>query len=205
MYDLLAEGSESLRKTTPWEYIGGCAGIVSVWFVKKNNIMAYPIGLVNITIYVFLCYQIRLYADMGIHVYYFFMSLYGWHNWQRIQKKKAPTVSFASTRERQISVLLLLSSFFAIYGILQYTDTDVPTWDASSTALAVVAMWLMTKKKIEHWGCWIASDLIALPLYASKGYLFTAVQYIFFLFFATGGLIGWVRLQRQANKSAQIS
>jgi nicotinamide mononucleotide transporter len=34
------------------------AGIVSVWFAKKNNILVYPIGLISTIIYIFLLYPI---------------------------------------------------------------------------------------------------------------------------------------------------
>lgn len=175
---------------------------MSVWFAKKNNILVYPVGLVNVTVYFFLCYQARLYADMSIQAYYFFMSLYGWRNWHRLEKKTIATVSFASRAERKRAVWLWWGSFVVIYLALRHTDTDVPAWDASTTSLAVVAMWLLTKKKIENWIFWILSDLIALPLYAYKGLLLTTLQYAFFVIFAVSGLMAWIRLRENKTQSA---
>ena len=58
-------------------------GLLSVWMSKKNNILVFPTGLINTSIYVFLLWKWSLLGDMMINAYYFIMSLYGWYIWSR--------------------------------------------------------------------------------------------------------------------------
>jgi nicotinamide mononucleotide transporter len=52
-------------------------------------------------------------------------------------------------------------------------------------------MWLMTRKKVESWHWWIATNLSSIPLYFVKHYVFTSVYYIVLLIIAIGGLMEW--------------
>ena len=36
-----------LQQTSLLEFVAVCAGIASVWFSRKENILVYPIGLIN--------------------------------------------------------------------------------------------------------------------------------------------------------------
>ena len=66
------------------EFVAMAAGILSVYFAKKENILVYPIGIVSTAIYVYLLSQWQLYGDLIINIYYTLMSLYGWWFWSRI-------------------------------------------------------------------------------------------------------------------------
>ncbi len=59
------------------EIIAVIFGLLSVWYAKKANILVYPTGIVSVLIYVYICLNAQLYADMGINVFYFVMSVYG--------------------------------------------------------------------------------------------------------------------------------
>ena len=45
---------DGMRQTGWLEYIAVFAGIASVWFSKKEQVLVYPVGLVNTVIYIFL-------------------------------------------------------------------------------------------------------------------------------------------------------
>lgn len=71
------------------------------------------------------------------------------------------------------------------------------TWvdytDMLTTALFLMAMWLMASRKIEHWLLWIIADAISVPLYFYKGLTFTALQYVVFTFIAIWAYYEWQR------------
>ena len=56
-------------------------GLASVWFSVKERIWVYPIGLISVSIYVYLSFIYGNYADMAINIYYVLMSIYGWYRW----------------------------------------------------------------------------------------------------------------------------
>ena len=168
-------------------------GLLSVWYAKKENILVYPTGIVSVLIYVYICLEVKLYADMGINFFYFVMSVYGWYKWSR--KDAADNVrpiAYASKKEFTWSIIGTVSFFFMLSFILvRYTDSTVPYWDALTTAIFIIGMWLMALKKIENWVFWILGDLISIPLYATKGLVLTSFQFSVFLVLAVSGYLEW--------------
>ncbi len=171
-------------------------GLASVWFSVKERIWVYPIGLISVSIYVYLSFIYGIYADMGINIYYVFMSIYGWYRWlQPSESGAAKEITRNSGKEWLLSIVLLLLSWVILFVILQrFTDSEIPLWDSLTTSLAIVGMWLMAEKKVEHWLFWIATDLLSIPLYYYKDLLLTSGQFFVFTILA---VIGWL----QWNKS----
>ena len=171
-------------------------GLASVWFSVKERIWVYPIGLISISIYVYLSFIYGIYADMGINIYYVLMSIYGWYRWlQPSESGAAKEITRNSGKEWLLSIVLLLLSWVILFVILQrFTDSEIPLWDSLTTSLAIVGMWLMAEKKVEHWLFWIATDLLSIPLYYYKNLLLTSGQFFVFTILA---VIGWL----QWNKS----
>jgi len=179
---------------TSWlEVVAVVFGILSVWYARKEHIGVYPTGIINVLIYVYLCYFAGLYADMGINAFYFVMSVYGWYNWSRRDASLHHVpISRLSFIQWTIYVILTVVAFFAIFYILtHFTDSTVPAFDSFTTALFIIGMWLMAIKKIENWLFWIVGDLLVIPLFAYKGLIFTSGQYIVFLILAVMGFVEW--------------
>jgi nicotinamide mononucleotide transporter len=82
----------------------------------------------------------------------------------------------------------------AVLGLHLFTWVDYT--DMLTTALFLMAMWLMASRKIEHWLLWIVADIISVPLYFYKGLTFTALQYVVFTFIAIWAYYEWQRRYR---------
>ena len=74
-------------QTSVVELVAVFFGLLSVWSMKKESILAYPFGIINVLIYVYICFSAKLYAYAGINVFYAVMSAYGWYNWARRDRK----------------------------------------------------------------------------------------------------------------------
>jgi nicotinamide mononucleotide transporter len=105
--------------------------------------------------------------------------------------------------EWMYSVIALVALFLLLIFVLKnYTDSDVPMWDALTTAIFIVGMWFMALKKIENWIYWIVGDLISIPLYASKDLILTSIQFTVFLGLAIAGYRAWkMKIQSKATNS----
>ncbi|MEO1023162.1 MAG: nicotinamide riboside transporter PnuC [Bacteroidota bacterium] len=192
--------------TSPIEWIAVIAGLASVWFSLKENILVYPTGILSVVIYVWLAFQYKLYADMGVNGYYFVMSVYGWYHWTKTDSERDQIpVTTNSVREHLLSLALLAGSFGVLVFILsRFTDSDVPVWDAATTCFAITGMWLMARKKLESWVAWIITDFISIPLYFHKGLVLTSVQFVIFTVLAFGGYMAWKRsLMRELTRQNQ--
>ena len=184
------------------EAIAVLFGLLSVWFAKKENILVYPTGIVSVLIYVYICMTVKLYADMAINAFYFVMSVYGWYKWTRkdIHDLVRP-ITEVNTTETIISFSGAILLFFILrYVLKNFTDSNVPNWDALTTAIFIIGMWLMAWKKIENWIAWILGDLISIPLYAYKGLVLTSFQFTVFLVLAISGYLEWRRKLEETIK-----
>lgn len=190
---ILQELYENILASSWLEAVAVSTGLLSVWFAKKENILVYPVGIVSVLIYVYLCFSVKLYADMGINAFYFVMSIYGWVKWSRkIDDKPSRTITWASRMEWIYSFAGLIIFFIILVFVLKnFTDSNVPVWDALTTSIFIIGMWLMALKKIENWLAWIAGDFMCIPLFASKGLILTSFQYTAFLVLAVLGYMEW--------------
>ena len=203
MNDLQSLFIIQLNKTSVIETFAVFFGLLSVWYAKKEIIWLYPTGIVSIIIYIDLTFQHKLYGDMGIQVYYLIMSIYGWYFWIKGKGAQVPVpISKNNDNENLIVFLLFLGSFLFIRFVLELTDSNVPGWDALTSALAIAGMWLMARKKIEHWIAWIIVDIISVPLYLYKGLPFTSFQFLLFTILAVWGYSTWnIKLKLKESQS----
>lgn len=187
---------DQLLQTTAIEFIAVVSGIASVWFSKQEKILVYPFGIISVSLYIFITFQSKLYADTGINAYYLVMSIFGWWNWKNTKDLAASQIPITKSTRRGniINVLTFLFAVGFIYIMLiKFTDSDVPLVDSITTGLAITGMYLMALKKIEHWIFWIACDLVSIPLYIYKDLPFTSFQFLVFTYIAVMGWISWNR------------
>ena len=189
--------------TSILEAIAVVFGILSVWYAKKENILVFPTGIISVLIYIYICFFAKLYADMGINFVYFVMSIYGWFMWTRKDTEKyVLPISWCKPKDHLISAVMLIVFFLSLnYFLTNYTDSNVPLIDSSTTSIFIVGMWLMARKKIETWIYWIVGDVISIPLYFYKDLALTSVQFIVFLVLAILGFIEWRNKLRQESAS----
>ncbi len=168
-------------------------GLLSVWFMKKERVLVFPFGIINVLIYVYICFDAKLYAYASINVFYFIMSVYGWYNWTRKDANdKRIKISQCSRTEMIFNTLAIVLFFFLIRFILkEYTDSRLPDWDAFTASVYIIAQWLLSRKKIENWLLWILGDVISIGLFASQNLYFSSLQYLVFTIIAVLGFLEW--------------
>ncbi|HTX87625.1 MAG TPA: nicotinamide riboside transporter PnuC [Bacteroidales bacterium] len=188
-------------KTTAIELIAVFFGLLSVWSMKKESILAFPFGIINVSIYVYICFAQKLYALAGINAFFAVMSIYGWINWGL---KRGEEGALKITRLSPASLMLnggAVIVFFVVLRILlaKFTDSIVPTWDAITTALYIIGMWLLARKKIENWIAWILGDSISVFLFAYEKLYFSSLQFFVFTVIAVLGFIEWRKKLKPLN------
>lgn len=192
-----------MQNTTWLEYIAVFAGIASVWYSRKENILVYPVGLINTIIYIYLSFKFHLPGEASVNFYYTLMSLYGWYMWMKKDKQDEVILHITHADKKMLvyQVLFFLFFYCSIYFALVYLKDNffegaIPWADAFASATAFTGMWLMTRKKVESWYWWIATNIASIPLYFVKGLVFTSVYYFILLIMAVWGLAEW---KRKAN------
>lgn len=182
----------------PWmialEGVAVCFSIASVLFSLKNRVLVFPTGIVSTLLFVILLYHWNLLGDMIINGYYFIMSIYGWYIWTSSSDgyKQTP---ITRTGKRQwwkslgIVVLAAIGIYF-LYRFRERLEGLVSYIDMLTTGIFFAGMWLMAKRKLEHWLVLMAGNLISIPLYFYKGLVFSSLLYVFL------AIIAWVGFKR---------
>ncbi|HOO09263.1 MAG TPA: nicotinamide riboside transporter PnuC [Cyclobacteriaceae bacterium] len=190
------------------EFFGTVAGGVAVWLAARANIWSWPIGLINVTLFFFLFFQVQLYPDMFLQAFFFVTNLMGWWRWahpnpEEEDRKKELRISFMPLRQ-----LLVFSSIGAVGTVLMGAFASnlhewfpivfgrasaFPYLDSFVTVMSIVATYLMIQKKVECWVVWIVVDIVATGLYFAKGIKFVGIEYLAFCFLAAFGLWKWMK------------
>ena len=197
---------QDMRVTTWYEYLAVFAGIVSVWYSRRENILVYPVGLINTIIYIYISIKGNLLGEATVNLYYTIMSIFGWLMWMKKDQQHETALHITRSGKKDwiqqlaFFAFFYLSIFFALtYFKKQFFDGVIPWADAFASATAFTGMWLMTKKKTESWYWWIATNIASIPLYFVKHYVFTSVYYLVLLIMAVAGLIEWRKKEKQAK------
>ncbi len=180
------------------EWIAAAFGVVSVWLSVRQNVWSWPTAIVNTALYVLVFRHARLYADMGLQVFYIAISVYGWYHWLHGGEGRGELrVSRIRPRELAYLPVLAVGGTLALGTLLgRYTDAAIPYLDSGLTVCSLIAQWLMTRKVLENWMLWIVLDVVYVGLFIHRALYPTALLYSVFLVLAAMGHVQWSRSYR---------
>ncbi len=180
------------------EIIAVFTGITSVWFAKKENVWLYPVGIISVLLWIYLCWIGKLFGQSVINLFFFLMNGYGWDNWLRKDADNKPNIFIKNNTDKEnISVVLIaiVLSIIIYFLLIPLQDEKASLLyvllEAIITALNFVAMWLMAWKRVEHWLLWIIGDILCIPLFIHKDYPIGVLQFMVFIFIAYLGYKEW--------------
>ena len=173
--------AELMSWIDPLEFVGLVIGLLYLYLEYKANIWLWPVGVIMPLVYIVIFFKSKFYADMAIYIYYFFASIYGWIVWSRSIKNADNEVLISRLPLKLIGkiggVFLLLFATIA-FALIQFTDSPVPYGDSFTTAVSIMAMWMLAHKYIEQWLLWIVVNVVSTGLYFWKGLDTTALLFV---------------------------
>ena len=193
------------------EFFGAIAGVIAIWLSAKAVVWYWPVGLVNVILYFFLFYQVRLYPDMFLQIFYFVTNLIGWWRWTHPKafeedRKHELKVSYMARKQLLLVIAAgivgtflfgaLADNIHTIFPRVFPEPSAFPYLDSFITVMSIITTFLVINKKIESWVFWILIDIIATYMYYAKGIKFVALEFLIFCFIAAFGLWNWIREHR---------
>ena len=163
---------------------GVVLGLLYLWLEYRADIRLWIVGLVMPLVHGALYYKSGLYADCAMQVYYILAGLYGLCVWAKKPKPaERETGRIARTPARMW--FRMAAAYAAIHALLylllvRFTDSTVPFWDSLTTALCIMAYWMLSRKYVEQWLVWLAVDVVTVGLYLYKDIPLTAGLYLLY-------------------------
>jgi nicotinamide mononucleotide transporter len=181
------------------EWIAAAFGFLCVWLTIRQNILCWPVGLVQVVLYIAVFYHARLYSDLLLHIFYVFLQFYGWYHWLHGagQRDELP-ITRMDLKDRFIwPILIAIITLLWGSAMAKFTDASAPLPDAFIAVASLAAQWLLARKVLESWLIWIIVDIVAIGVFFSRSLFVTSGLYALFLVLAILGYLQWRRIVSQ--------
>ncbi|WP_323084767.1 nicotinamide riboside transporter PnuC [Providencia alcalifaciens] len=211
------------------EAVGTIAGLLCILLASFEKNINYLFGLINVTLFAVIFFQIQLYANLLLQVFFFGANIYGWYAWSRVSNSQEAELKIRwlslpkALTTLVISVLAIIFLTFnidAVFGrlatwavellnlfganlTLPTLDPDAfPFWDSTMTVLSVVAMILMTRKYVENWLLWVVINVISIVIFFIQGVYAMSLEYLILLGIALNGSRLWIKSAKENGSTA---
>lgn len=193
------------------ELFGWITGTIAVALSARANLWSWPLGLVNVTLSFFLFYQVQLYPDMFLQIFYFITNILGWWRWANPKKeeedrKKQLKISFMTTKELLVAGVIGLTGTFLLATFASRLHEWIPSvfskpsaapfLDSFITVMSILATFYMIQKKVESWVIWLLVDIVCTYLYFVRNIKLYSFLYLIFCGIAIYAIWNWVREYR---------
>lgn len=184
------------------EIAGLLVGLAYLYFEYHANRLMWLMSVIMPMISLWVYFRAGLYADFAINIYYLAIAVYGYLVWTfglKRDKKSEPVPISHTPRQMYVGLILALLAIYALIAwlLINFTNSTVPYYDAFTTALSIVAMWMLARKYVEQWIAWFVVDAVCVGLYIYKGIDFYAALYAVYTVIALLGYRKWLRLMRE--------
>ena len=203
------------------EIVGNGFGFASAIGGMRRKIWAWPVGIVgNVLLFsVFVAAtfdanaQVPLFGQAGRQVFFIVVSVYGWWRWQQSKSQRAEsapaiTPRWATMGERAGYLLVWLAGLLVFQWLFSVVGAGwpAPRWyywcDAWIFIGSMVATFAMARGWTDFWLCWIAVDLVGVPLLWHSHYYATSVMYVAYAGLVVWGFVVWLKASRTEGPSS---
>lgn len=182
-------------------------GALAVWLLVKENIWSWAVGIVNVSLAFVMFYQIHLYPDMFLQVFFLITNIIGFWQWKYPKKNNVAVEEFRISKLESSDLLklaVLSLGFTFLFGLFSKNlnillpqlfskPSSFPYLDSFTTIMSIVATFLSIRKKVESWWLWLLIDVISTYMYYTKDIKFYALLYLVLVGMALMGALQWTK------------
>jgi len=180
------------------ESIAVLFSIIYVILVAKESIWCWAAAIISVSLYIFICYEAKLYAETALQFFYLIMAVAGYFFWKESPDKKQLDIKELSIGNH--ALILFAGIIFTLilgYVLTIYTQAKLPLLDSFTTIFSIIATFMVIKKILENWLYFIAIDLVSIHLYNTRDLQQTAILFVLYAIIACVGYYNWVSLMEK--------
>ncbi len=180
------------------EQIATVLGIVGVWLMMKRSLWAFPIGLVQVAIFGWVCFFGGLYSETVLQGMFFVALAYGWWHWTSAAAAKGEELPITALGGRaRLAWGLGVAMLWVVWGsIMARLGASLAWADAFVFSLSVGSQILQARKVVDNWVGWLVANVIAVGVFWTKEFYWFSVLYAIFAVMAWEGWREWRRAMR---------
>ncbi len=171
----------------------------------RQNIACWYAAFVSTAIFLWIFWNVQLYMESGLQVFYLIMAVYGWYRWRAsMDEAQIPIISWPM--KYHVACVTAVLAATAVSGtLLQGSDQRLAYIDSFTTWGAILTTFMVAHKVLENWLYWLVIDSVSIYLYLDRELYFTALLFLAYLFIVIAGYIHWRRDYWNQAKSAGLS
>ena len=184
-----------------WSILETVAVIFSLLYVylaAHQNNLCWLAAVISVSLYIYICFNAKLYAETILQVFYFLMAIYGFYSWKK-NNSQLQISTWPIKKHLYIIILGTILTFFLGFIFSNFTDAEMPLVDSFTTVFSVFATYMVVKKILSNWLYFIIIDIISTYLYFSRDLHLTSLLFLLYTFIAVAGFIKWNRISTQVN------
>ncbi|PCI79052.1 MAG: nicotinamide mononucleotide transporter [SAR86 cluster bacterium] len=166
--------------------------------VRENILCWYAAGISTV-IFLYIFWDVKLYMESGLQVYYLAMAGFGWYQWRRANEVSTNLqISMWNMRQHLVAlVFIAILTFVSGYLLNSGTDAELPYLDSFTTWASVVTTFMVARKVLENWIYWLVIDSISIYLYIDRELYFTSLLFAVYIVIIFFGWFSWSKTYRQ--------
>ena len=193
MADLLAVIVGQFQANSVLELVAVVLAIAYLLLAVKENTLCWYAAFVSTAIFLVIFWQVRLYMESGLQVYYLAMAVFGWYQWTRggDQHRGIGITTWALRVHLAVFAVVVIAAYLSGTLLAQFTDARLPYIDSFTTWASIVTTYMVAKKVLENWIYWFVIDGISIFLYLDRGLYFTAILFMAYVIIVVFGWFTW--------------
>lgn len=184
------------------EWIAFITNVICVYLIMREKDINWPIGVLGSLALAWVFWDGKLYAQLGLQIFYVVECLYGWWKWTRRDRESGMKLVQIGRTPQQRAIWLTLigiAGVAVLYPIFKATDDPAPFWDSVITVASLIAEYMLCIKLLESWHVYLAADLISLVVLGLLGMWVTFGTYMVFTVLCAMGVVEWIKRHRKAS------
>jgi nicotinamide mononucleotide transporter len=185
------------------EILATLFSLLGVCLAAQNKLSTWPTGMIGVALLGYIFSETGLYAEAVLQIIYFFISLYGWWTWRSLDEGEQAKHYFHIQTSLLGLLLLIWLLSTAVFGYLlsHIQSSALPYLDTAMAAGGILITWMMAKKYIAHWICWIVIDFANIGIFMYKQLYITSFLYFCFGLMAIYGYFNWKKTLTAASSA----
>jgi len=185
------------------EFLAVSFSIVYVVLAAKGNIWCWLAAIISVSLYIYICYNAKLYVETILQIFYLFMAFWGYLSWKSINEKSQDPILLdkkVTIQEIKLSSHIIFICFGVVFTFISgylfsiYSDAKMPLVDSFTTIFSLIATYMVVKKILSTWLYFIVIDIVSIYLYYSRDLYFSSILFIIYSIIAVIGYYNWTKI-----------